>query len=387
MNIRSLEKNKMMRRMKNSSFFISLQAHQLRGLRSSFLLIMLLVAVVNAKAQVTVEARIDSVQIVMGDQAHLTLMVVARSGANVVFPVYKPTEQLTPGVEVLGISEVATRDTSDNFVQYSRSYTLTSFDGNNYYLPPMTVSVDGKKYKSKSLALKVLTVDVDTLHYEKFYPPKDVQDNPFLWQEWSMVFWLSVIVVLLAAGAVYLYSCVKQGKTINLKVKIVKRVMPHQKALKEIQSIKADNMVRQEDQKEYYTKLTDTLRRYIEERYGFNAMEMTSAEIIDRLTAEQDAQAMEELRTLFSTADLVKFAKYSTLINENDMNLVNAIEFINRTKVENMPEEQVIKPELTADDARLIKTRKVMRIAIWVMAACAAALTVYIIYNVYGICQ
>ena len=387
MNIRSLEKNKMMRRMKNSSFFISSQAHQLRGLRSSFLLIMLLVAVTNAKAQVTVEARIDSVQIVMGDQAHLTLMVVARSGANVVFPVYKPTEQLTPGVEVLGISEVATRDTSDNFVQYSRNYTLTSFDGNNYYLPPMTVSVDGKKYKSKSLALKVLTVDVDTLHYEKFYPPKDVQDNPFLWQEWSMVFWLSVIVVLLTAGAVYLYSCVKQGKTINLKVKIVKRVMPHQKALKEIQSIKADNMVRQEDQKEYYTKLTDTLRRYIEERYGFNAMEMTSAEIIDRLTAEQDAQAMEELRTLFSTADLVKFAKHSTLINENDMNLVNAIEFINRTKVENMPEEQVIKPELTADDARLIKTRKVMRIAIWVMAACAAALTVYIIYNVYGICQ
>lgn len=34
------------------------------------------------------------------------------------------------------------------------------------------------------------------------------------------------------------------------------------------------------------------------------------------------------------TADLVKFAKYSTLINENDMNLVNAIEFINQTKQE-----------------------------------------------------
>lgn len=350
-------------------------------------IIMLLVAVANVKAQVTVEARIDSVQIMMGDQAHLTLKVVARSGANVVFPVYKPTEQLTPGVEVLGISEVATRDTSDNFVQYSRCYTLTSFDGNNYLLPPMTVSVDGKKYKSRNLALKVLNVDVDTLHYEKFYPPKDVQDNPFLWQEWSMVFWLSVIVVLLAAGCVYLYSCVKQGKTINLKVKIVKRITPHQKALNEIQGIKADNMVRQEDQKEYYTKLTDTLRRYIEERYGFNAMEMTSAEIIDRLTAEQDAHAMEELRTLFSTADLVKFAKYSTLINENDMNLVNAIEFINRTKVENMPEEQVIKPELTADDERLVRTRRVMRVAIWVMAATAAALTVYIIYNVYGICQ
>ncbi len=37
---------------------------------------------------------------------------------------------------------------------------------------------------------------------------------------------------------------------------------------------------------------------------------------------------------LFQTADLVKFAKHSPLMNENDMNLVNAVEFINNTKVE-----------------------------------------------------
>lgn len=350
-------------------------------------IIALILSAADIRAQVTVEARIDSVQIVMGDQAHLTLSVLAKEGADVVFPMFKPTENITPGVEVLGISEVATRDTSDNFVVYSRDYTLTSFDGKNYYLPPLTVAVNGKKYKSKSLALKVTDIEVDTLHYEKFFPAKDVQDNPFLWEEWAVVFWLSVILVLLVAGMIYLYYCVKQGKKINLKVKIIKRIMPHQKALNEINIIKAENMVRQEDQKAYYTKLTDTLRKYIEERYGFNAMEMTSSEIIERLTAVQDAGAMEELRVLFNTADLVKFAKYSTLINENDMNLVNAIEFINRTKLENMPEEQVVKPELTADDERVVKTRRIMRIAIGVMAAVSVVLTAYIIYNVYGICQ
>ncbi|MCH5310559.1 MAG: hypothetical protein J1E57_01135 [Prevotella sp.] len=348
---------------------------------------MLLFAVARGNAQVMVEARIDSVQIMMGDQAHLTLTVVAKEGADIVFPMYKPTEQIVPGVEVLDISEVATRDTADNLVQYSRRYTLTSFDGSNYYLPPMTVKVDGKKYNTKNLALKVIDVDVDTLHYEKFFPAKDVQDNPFLWAEWALAFWLSVIVVLLMSGVIYLYSRLRQGKTINLKVKIVKRLMPHQKALKEINEIKAENMVHQEDQKEYYTRLTDTLRRYMEERYGFNAMEMTSSEIIARLTAEQDAKALEELRMLFNTADLVKFAKYSTLINENDMNLVNAIEFINRTKIENMPTEQVIKPELTAEDERKVKERKIMKIAIWSMTAVAVILTAYIIYNVYGICQ
>lgn len=348
---------------------------------------MSLIAVVKANAQVTVEARIDSLQIMMGDQAHLTLQVVAKEGADVVFPVYKPMEQMTPGVEVLNISEVATRDTSDNFVLYSRNYTLTSFDGKNYYLPPLKVKVNGKLYKSKALALKVIEPEVDTLHYEKFFPAKDVQDNPFLWAEWAVPFWLSVIVVLLMGGVVYLYARLKQGKTINLKVKIVKRLMPHQKALNEINEIKAENMVRQEDQKAYYTRLTDTLRRYIEERYGFSAMEMTSSEIIARLTAEQNAEAMEELQLLFSTADLVKFAKYSTLINENDMNLVNAIEFINRTKIENQPAEQVIKPKLTAEDERTVKARKIMKTAIWVMAAVAVVLVGYIIYNVYGICQ
>ena len=41
---------------------------------------------------------------------------------------------------------------------------------------------------------------------------------------------------------------------------------------------------------EYYTRLTAILRTYIEKRYGFNAMEMTSTEIIDRLLKEQTSE-------------------------------------------------------------------------------------------------
>ena len=43
------------------------------------------------------------------------------------------------------------------------------------------------------------------------------------------------------------------------------------------------------------------------------------------------------MKLLFETADLVKFAKHAPMMNENDMNLVNAIEFINETKVEEDP--------------------------------------------------
>ena len=133
----------------------------------------------------------------------------------------------------------------------------------------------------------------------------------------------------------------------------------------------------------YFSQLTDTLRKYIEERYGFMAMEMTSSEIIDRLTETQDQQALDELRMLFQTADLVKFAKYSTLINENDMNLVNAIEFINKTKMEAQPDQKAEKPQMSEEEVRSKKTRRVLKGSITALIVSAAAILVYVIYVVY----
>jgi hypothetical protein len=142
-------------------------------------------------------------------------------------------------------------------------------------------------------------------------------------------------------------------------------------------------MVTAENSKEYYTKLTDTLRKYIEERYGFQAMEMTSSEIIERLTATQDQKALDELRQLFTTADLVKFAKYSTLINENDMNLVNAIEFINQTKLENMPTEETVKPQLSEEDQRSVKARRTLKALITALVVGSVILFAYVAYATY----
>ena len=59
---------------------------------------------------------------------------------------------------------------------------------------------------------------------------------------------------------------------------------------------------------------------------------MTSSEIIDKLLEMNDKNAISDLRILFQTADLVKFAKHNPLMNENDANLINAIDFINETK-------------------------------------------------------
>ena len=325
-------------------------------------------------AQSSVQAKIDPIEMLIGEQAQVTLTVQANDNANIDWPKLQPRQMLVPGVEVISTQHPDA---------HTMLITLTSFDGSLYHLPAFTVKVDGKEVKSSDLALKVVEMEVDTTQLNKMFPPKDVQDNPFEWQDWSLSFWLSILLLLLVALTYYLYVRLRAGKPIITHIKIVKRLLPHQKAMKEIEQIKAEKMVTSENQKEYYTKLTDTLRRYIEERYGFSAMEMTSSEIIGRLMASGDQQSLTELTQLFMTADLVKFAKYSTMINENDQNLVNAIDFINQTKLENQPTEETIKPQLSVEDQRSQKERRLLKLFIAGLAVAGVALFCYIIYNVY----
>ena len=345
--------------------------------------IFLVITALPVAAQVSVEARIDSIEMFIGEQVHVTLTVTAGEQSNVAFPVFNPQQMVTPGVEVLHSTATEKEAIDNGQALYRQVYTLTSFDGRLYYLPPFAVKVDGKEYKSKSLALKVVEVPVDTANVNQFFGPKDVQDNPFSWSDWKVPFWLSVLMLLLGAMAYYIYMRLRTGKPIIASIKVVKRLLPHQKAMKAIEHIREEKMVQSEDQKEYYTRLTETLRRYIDERYGFNAMEMTSSEIIARLMAVADQKSLDELRVLFQTADLVKFAKYSTLINENDMNLVNAIEFINQTKIENMPTEEIVRPQLTSEEVRTVKARRVLRVVVWLMAAACAGILVYVCYAMY----
>lgn len=325
----------------------------------------------SALGQVT--AKIDPIEMMIGEQAQVTLTINTEEGASIEWPKLQPRQELVPGVEVIA----TTHPVFNEMV-----ITLTSFDGKLYSLPPFKVKVNGKESQTNELALKVIEVEVDTTKLDQFFGPKDVQDNPFLWSEWSPIFWLSVLMLVLTALGIWLFVRLRANKPIIARIKIVKRLLPHQKAMKEIEQIKADKMVTSENQKEYYTKLTDTLRRYIEERYGFSAMEMTSSEIIDRLM-QTDQQSLDELRQLFTTADLVKFAKYSTMINENDANLVSAIDFINQTKLENQPTEEVIKPQLSEAEQKTQQSRRVLKIVIGVVVVAVIALLGYVLYSVW----
>lgn len=337
---------------------------------------------VKSSAQVSVEAKIDSISILVGEQTNMEVAVTARKGAKIVWPNIKPSHYLVPGVEII---DVADGDTSevDNNVRISKRITLTSFDEKLYPIPGMKVKVDGKPYEANQLALKVMTIDVDTLHPNQFYPPKTVQENPFLWSEWSFAFWLSLLLLIVCGAMLYLRNRLKKNKPIIARIRIIKRVPAHEKALKEINDIKQHHSTsNQETQKEYYTHLTNALREYIVSRFGFNAMEMTSSEIIENLRASGDQKMIDELRMLFSTADLVKFAKYEIPMNENDANLVNAINFIDQTKTNELPKEERIVPTLSSEDQKSQQQRRLIKTLLWIGGFSAVAIFGYIIYQV-----
>ena len=336
----------------------------------------------NVSAQVTVEARIDSLQMLVGQQTGITIDVSCDGKATVELPTYQKGQQLAPGVELVEMMAADTTKLDDGHrMQVTRKYIVTAWDSSFYYIPPMKVRVNNKEYLTKNLALKVYTLDVDTLHYDQYFGPKDVMDAPFSWDDWKPVIASLVLILLLSGLAAYLVYLLRTGKPLIRIVRRKRKEPAHKVALTAIERIKTERTWAQEDSKEYYTQLTDTLRTYIQERYGFSAMEMTSGEIIERLTQENDEEALAELRELFQTADLVKFAKWTTLINENDANLMTALEYINQTKQEedpNQPQEEVI---VTPEAKRQRITIWTMRVVSAIAAAAAFALLVWVIYR------
>lgn len=332
-------------------------------MKGLILFINLLLVSAGLHAQVVVNAKIDDMQMRVGEQTKLSLEVVCDAGQRVELPPFKDGQEVLPNIEVVKVMPVDTASlNAGKRKQYRQDYLITAWDSSLYYLPPLPVMVDDSLYESKSLALKVYTVDVDTLDYNKYFDIKDVMPAPFSFDDWKWVTGVALMNAVLLVCFILLLVALITGKPLIRIRKRKPKEPAHQVALREIERIKEERTWVREGSKEYYTQLTDTLRTYIKDRYGFNALEMTSAEIIEKLMQEDNQVALNELRGLFQTADLVKFAKYETQINENDANLLTALEYVQQTKREADPKEEEKEEELPPE----VKRSRVNRISLYV---------------------
>lgn len=111
--------------------------------------------------------------------------------------------------------------------------------------------------------------------------------------------------------------------------------------MRNLERIRSEKLWQNNQEKRYYTEIVDTIRQYLEQRYGIQTMEKTSAEILEMLSKfDIESKVYKELEELFHVSDLVKFAKYKATQLENEEAIPIAVRFINSTFLQGMEEDK-----------------------------------------------
>ncbi|MBO4455772.1 MAG: hypothetical protein J5759_04930 [Bacteroidales bacterium] len=210
--------------------------------------------------------------------------------------------------------------------------TLVPFEEGQYMLPDLPVlHVSGEQADTlvfKGLTVDVKTMPVDTATFE-IHDIKGQIQYPVTFAE--VLPWVlgGLGVAGLIALLVWLGVRASKRKQEALKPKDPAYIV----ALRELEKYRSDKYWAPEKQKSFYSGITDALKFYIDERFGVDAPEMTTAELFAALKDDKDiTPAMYgSLKELFERADFVKFAKAVASDEDNARALPLAVSFVTST--------------------------------------------------------
>lgn len=250
---------------------------------------------------------------------------------NIVWP---PINEMLTNAS-LDIIELGNLDTIFNekreFSGLQQKVVFSAFDSNNYWIPSLPFySQNGDDTSfiavTDSLMLAVTTVAVDTT--KAFRDIKGPMDEPLRFSEILPYLIGGAVVLLLIVLGFYFYRKFKKKEPL-FKIMQKPAIKPSDWALEQLAKIKIKKLWQQGFVKEYYVELTEVIRRYYQEEFGFNALEMTSSEIINEIKLIQiDRTIVENMQTIIENADLAKFAKSLPLDVENEKCMELSIEVI-----------------------------------------------------------
>ena len=284
-------------------------------------------------------ARIDSVNLLMGRTAAIELTLDLPFEDSGYFPFLHEMGQ-KGRIGVCGDSvELRMPSKIDTLTQGgSRTIRMQvpvqSFDSGAYLLPAFTYVSGRDTLKSGRLALKVRPVPVKADTPIADYAGISDPENPsfFDWvPDWILDFWWAVLLVLLAGvGGFWAYrKYSKDGSLLPAKPKPT----PYEVAMKDLAILKEHKLWEQGMEKEYFTELTRILREYLFGRFGINAMEMTSRQILTALKKNRETYPKRGyFRHILDVADFVKFAKVRPLPEDCISSFEDAKKFIEETR-------------------------------------------------------
>jgi hypothetical protein len=155
----------------------------------------------------------------------------------------------------------------------------------------------------------------------------------FVLADYAEIFYWIFAACILILLIIYIIFRKKKQKPIFPFKKEEKIILPpHVRAIQALDAIKGEKLWQQGKDKEYHSQISDVIRDYIDERFNVNAMEMTSGQILRILQGVSDVDLVfNHLKQMLLLSDLVKFAKYDPLPEENELSMMNAYLFVNST--------------------------------------------------------
>jgi len=283
--------------------------------------------------EISVKATIDSTVMFIGQQSKMHLEISGPTSLQYTFPTF-PGDTLVNGIEVLSIGKVDTLENENNLIHLKTDYLITSFDSGLYYIPPVKIIAGLDTVESKYMVLKIMTYDVDTAKVQIF-DIKGIQKPPFVLGDYFLQLLLFLLIYAIILFVIWLILRRKYGLS-KAEIEASKPLLPpYVVAIMELDKLKSEKIWKSGKNKEYYTALSDILRKYIQRRFQINALEMTTDEILALFKRDKNTQSVyQNLRQILQLADLVKFAKTKPLENENELSIMNSYLFVNQTKIE-----------------------------------------------------
>lgn len=327
-----------------------------------------------SNAQVT--SSIDSTSIKIGEELKYTIEVVADTTALVGFSEGQPFLPL----EIIESYKV---DTTYENAKYRliKKYGLTQFDSGTYTIPPQRVFIGEKIYTTDSVSVEVRDVVVDTTT-QKMYdikPAMEVKSPPFSW-DW-LYFILPALLVLGLLGY-YLFRRKKKKDAEE------KQLPPYEEAITALHVLDSSSLLKERKSKEYYSQLTEIVKRYLDREVDETALESTTDELIERLNMhkqaghfEFDTETIRHLDQILKRADLVKFAKMEQAEGQAQADRATVESIINETH-EVIPEPT--EEELQANEEYREMLRKKHKRKQWALAIGGVIVALLLGMIVYG---
>ncbi|MEZ4768850.1 MAG: hypothetical protein R2844_10555 [Caldilineales bacterium] len=241
----------------------------------------------------------------VGDRIPVTVAVTHPAGYYVVMPTL-PTDQPWGDFTVAGQTQPVTVASQDGDGSETTSVVIDArlFKPGSFTTPPVEIAVTDGAGSLQTVTAAPATVALASVLQAGDSDLRDIKGQaslplPAIWP-WVA---LALVIGALAGLAVTWWR--------RRTVAAVDNRLPHEKALDALAGIEAMHLPEQGRFKEHYTLVSDTVRIYIERRFGVPATERTTGEIRTGLRRTDMAEDVKAQLVLFlQDSDLIKFSTY-----------------------------------------------------------------------------